>query len=149
MLIFHRQFGNCLLSIGQNYILTAQNIHKTLNKSIFDISALAIFKTSLFKEAVILGHTGICCLLLPQNRDTAKINLMSFSKAQYCLNKPSNKNTGQRFTLELNSVHIWGGWWPGWSNLQPDVGMKVAAWHWRKRCWLSITTKLNQNNILL
>ena len=57
-------------------------------------------------------------------------------------NKPSNKKTGQRLTLMWDSVWIWGGRWPRWSVLPPGIGMRIAAWCWRKSCWLSIHNKV-------
>ena len=50
--------------------------------------------------------------------------------------------TEQRFTLEWTSTWIWGWSWPGWSVLPPDRGMKITAWHWRKRCWLWLHNKI-------
>ena len=41
--------------------------------------------------------------------------------------------TGQRLTLVWDSIQIRGGRWPRQSVLPPDRGMKIAAWHWRKR----------------
>ena len=37
-----------------------------------------------------------------------------------------------------DSIWIWGGRWPSQSVSKPDKGMKIVAWYWRKRCWLSI-----------
>ena len=50
----------------------------------------------------------------------------------------------QRLTLEWESIQIWGGRWPGWYVLPPDMGMKMAALCWRKRCWLSIHNKVTE-----
>ena len=37
---------------------------------------------------------------------------------------------------------IWGGRWHSWSILPPDTGKKIAAWHWRKTCWLLMHNKV-------
>ena len=58
------------------------------------------------------------------------------------------KKTGQRLTLEWDSIWIWGGRWPGQSVLPPDMGMKMAALCWRKRCWLSIHNKVKSEQHL-
>ena len=47
-----------------------------------------------------------------------------------------------KFNTEQDSIHIWGRRWPNWSILPPDSGRKIAAWHWRKRCWLSMHNKV-------
>ena len=49
---------------------------------------------------------------------------------------------GKRLTLEWDSVQIWGGRWCGQSVLPPDKGIKIPAWCWSKRCWLSIHNKV-------
>ena len=41
-----------------------------------------------------------------------------------------------------DSIRIWGGRWPRQSTLPPGTGMRIAAWYWRKRYWLSIHNKV-------
>ena len=50
-----------------------------------DICAIAITKTFLTQNEIILEHTGMCCLLLPQNKEYMKDLLNFFLKgyAQY------------------------------------------------------------------
>ena len=53
------------------------------------------------------------------------------------------KKTGHRLiTLEWHSMWTSGGNDPRWSVLPPDMGMKIAAWCWKKRFWLPIHNKV-------
>ena len=52
------------------------------------------------------------------------------------------KNRTKINICDETQYEFWGGRWPGQSVLLPDKGMKIAAWCWRKRCWLSIHNKV-------
>ena len=41
----------------------------------------------------------------------------------------------------MNSTHIWVGRWSDQSVLPPDTRIKIAAWYWRERYWLSMHNK--------
>ena len=55
-----------------------------------DICTLAMCKTFLTQEEIILPQTGTCCLFLPRKK-TSKVHLTPFEKALHGVNKPSNK----------------------------------------------------------
>ena len=62
-----------------------------------DICALAIQRTFLTQEEVVLALTGLCCLLLPKNREVQHNPPGFFLKGSVCCvaNKPSNKIQGK------------------------------------------------------
>ena len=78
-------------------------------------------------------------LIVTKNREATCTDFFVKSSAWH---KYTFKNTGQRKMLELESVWIWSGRWSGQSILPPDTGIKIAAWSWRKRCWLSVHNKV-------
>ena len=106
-----------------------------------DICALAAQGSFLTQEEMVLAQTGWAAYCYPKREVTHNPSgffLNSFNMPQRSL----QIKTGQRLTLEWDLAQIWGGIWPSQSVLPPDMGMKIAAWPWRKRCWLSIQLNL-------
>ena len=72
-----------------------------------DICVLAMNKTFLTQKVIFLRHTGMCCLLLPQNRENTLDHPSDFLlKGSYDVNKPSSKNRANinirmRFSVNL------------------------------------------------